>query len=110
MIKQGDIYYADLNPVKGREQSGIRPVIVIQRELLNKHLNTVIIVPITGNLQAKGLLTTFFLPAKNTGLKKDSIALLFQLRTIDKSRLTRKISTLTQAQISHIREQLTLLF
>ncbi len=110
MIRQGDIYYADLNPVKGHDQSGVRPVLVIQRDILNKHLNTVIIAPITKNLQAKGLLTTWFLPAKTTHLKTDSIALLFQLRTIDKSRLARKISALPPPQLSLIREQLTLLF
>ena len=107
-IKQGEIYFADLNPVKGHEQDGYRPVLILQNNLLNKHLNTVIIAPITTNLKAKGLLTTYFLPQKK--LKHDSVVLLYQIRTIDKARLKNRIFALSSYELANIREQLSLIF
>ena len=109
-IKQGEIYLADLNPIKGREQGGIRPVLIVQNDLLNKHLNTVVIAPVTKNLKAKGLMTTYFLSKTISKLKLDSVVLLFQIRTIDKVRLLRKVSALNQQQLAQVREQLSLIF
>ncbi len=83
-IKQGDIFLANLNPIKGHEQTGTRPIIILQNNILNKNLNTIIIIPITSNLAAKGKMTTYFLEKNVTNLNKDSVALLFQIRTIDK--------------------------
>jgi len=105
-ISQGDVYLADLNPVMDHEQACFRPVLVIQNNILNDNLNTVIIVPITANLQAKGLLTTFFLPSKISNLPKDSLALLFQIRTLDKARLKKKISNLPPSIFHKIKDQL----
>lgn len=105
-IAQGDIFLADLNPVKGHEQSGIRPVIVLQKTLLNQKLNTVMIVPLTSNKKAKNFLLTHFLPKKITNLNHDSVALVFQVRTIDKSRLTKRVAQLSSQQITLIKEKL----
>jgi len=93
-IKQGDIYLTSLNPIKGHEQGGYRPVLVIQRDLANKCLDTVIIVPLTSNLNAKNKIGTFFISKKVSGLDFDSIALVFQVRTLDKKRLTKLITNI----------------
>ena len=105
-IKQGQIYFANLNPIKGHEQGGYRPVLILQNDILNKFLNTVIIAPITKNLKAKGYLTTYFLNKKTSGLKFDSVVLLFQLRTIDKKRLINKVVFLNKEIMANIRAQL----
>jgi mRNA interferase MazF len=109
-IKQGDIYLADLNPVKGHEQGGFRPVLVLQNDILNANLNTVIIAPITKNLSAKGYLTTFFLNKKISRLTHDSVALLYQIRTLDKERLKKPVSSLGAALFKDIKKQLFLVF
>lgn len=109
-VKQGDIFMADLNPVKGHEQAGYRPVLILQNNILNSNLNTVIIAPITKNIAAKGLLTTYFLDKKKVNMKFDSIALLFQVRTIDKVRLKKKVSSLNLAAMKEVKQQLLLSF
>ncbi|MBD3331020.1 hypothetical protein GF354_05875 [Candidatus Peregrinibacteria bacterium] len=109
-IEQGEIYLANLNPVKGHEQAGYRPVLVLQNNILNKNLSTVIIAPITSNLKAKGRFTTYFLNKKVSALDKDSVVLLFQLRTIDKSRLEKKIKKLKETEFLGIKEQMKFVF
>jgi len=109
-ILQGDIFLADLNPVKGHEQAGYRPVLVMQNDLLNRNLNTVIVAPIISNLKAKGRLTTFFLSCDESGLDRDSVVLLFQLRTIDKSRLEKKILNLGSECFAGVKAQLKFIF
>ncbi len=101
---------ANLNPIKGHEQSGIRPGIVIQNNDLNKNLNTVIIAPITSNTSGKGFFTTFFLEKNISGLKIDSLILLFQMRTIDKTRLIKRVSSVSMMQFRKIKEQLSFVF
>lgn len=110
MIKQGDIYLVNLNPTKGHEQSGTRPVLVLQKDILNQYLNTVTISPITSNLNSKGKMTTYFLPKKKSGLHQDSVALLFQIRTIDKSRLIKKVGHLKEDDFMILRVKLSQLF
>ncbi|MBI3019960.1 MAG: type II toxin-antitoxin system PemK/MazF family toxin [Parcubacteria group bacterium] len=110
MIEQGEIYLADLNPVKGHEQSGFRPVLVLQNNALNNILNTIVVAPITSNEKAKGKLITYFLPKHKTMLDKDSIVLLFQIRTIDKRRLRKKIYRIPQSEITDIKKQLGFVF
>ena len=105
MIQQGDIFWANLNPTKGHEQAGRRPVIILQNDILNQNLNTVMIAPTTTNLEAKNRLITYFLPATATGLMQGSVALLYQARTLDKKRLQEKITTLSPAQIQKIKEK-----
>lgn len=109
-IKQGAVILADLEPVKGSEQGGYRPVMVLQNNILNRHLNTVVIAPITKNLKAKGLFTTYFLERRLSGLNFDSITLLFQIRTIDKSRLKRRLGIIPQLKFLELKRQLSLIF
>lgn len=94
IIKRGDMYYADLSPVVGSEQGGIRPVLVIQNDIGNKYSPTVIIAAITSRVNKAKLPTHMELNAKNFGLPKDSVVLLEQIRTIDKQRLKEKIGHL----------------
>ena len=108
--KQADIFLADLNPVKGHEQSGYRPVLVLQNDVLNKNLNTIVIAPITSSMKANGKLTTYFLNKDISKLNRDSIVLLFQIRTIDKERLEKKISELKNEDFLKIKKQLRYIF
>jgi len=101
MIKRGDIYYADLNPVVGSEQGEYRPVLVVQNNLGNKHSPTVIAVPITGRLKKNPLPTHVFLP-KSCGLDKDSLVLTEQIRAIDRSRLGNYIGFAGKGAMSQI--------
>lgn len=108
--KQGAIYLVDLDPTKGHEQSGKRPVLVLQNNILNKNLNTVVVAPLTGNLRMKGALTTYFLPSTTSGLEKDSIILLYQIRTIDTSRIEKYVGTLSGQQFHDVKKQLSCVF
>ncbi len=91
IIRRGDVYYADLRPVVGSEQGGIRPVLVIQNDIGNKHSPTVICAAITSKMNKAKLPTHVELSAKQCDMVKDSVILLEQLRTIDKQRLREKI-------------------
>ena len=91
VIKRGDMFYADLSPVIGSEQGGIRPVLIIQNDVGNKHSPTVITAAITSQTGKAKLPTHIEIGAENSGLKSDSIILTEQIRTIDKSRLKEKI-------------------
>ena len=91
MIKRGDIFYADLRPVIGSEQGGIRPVLIIQNDIGNKHSPTVICAAITSQMHKAKLPTHIELNAREYDLVKDSVILLEQLRTIDKKRLKDKV-------------------
>ncbi len=90
-VKRGDIYYADLRPVIGSEQGGIRPVLIIQNDIGNKHSPTVICAAITSKMNKAKLPTHIELSSKKYEIVKDSVILLEQLRTIDKKRLKDKI-------------------
>lgn len=94
IIKRGDIYYADLRPVVGSEQGGVRPVLIIQNDVGNKHSPTVICAAITSKMNKAKLPTHVELEASRYDLMKDSVVLLEQLRTIDKQRLKDKICRL----------------
>lgn len=91
IIRRGDIYYADLRPVVGSEQGGVRPVLVIQNDIGNKHSPTVICAAITSKMNKAKLPTHVELSARQCDMVKDSVILLEQLRTIDKQRLREKI-------------------
>ena len=93
-IRRGDIYYAELNPVVGSEQGGIRPVLIISNDIGNSHSPTVIIAAITGKTQTKAKLPTHTEVKDVEGLDRDSIILLEQIRTIDKRRLREYMGTL----------------
>lgn len=109
-INQGDIFLANLNPTKGHEQFSFRPILILQNNILNENLNTVIIAPITSNLIAKGFLTTYFLDKKTSKLKSDSLILLHQIRTIDKSRLKKKINNIGEQNVTNIKQQFEFIF
>ena len=89
-IKRGDIYYADLSPVVGSEQGGIRPVLIIQNDVGNKYSPTVIVAAITSQINKAKLPTHVEISGEEYGLSKDSVILLEQVRTIDKRRLKEK--------------------
>ena len=91
IIKRGDIYYADLRPVVGSEQGGVRPVLMIQNDVGNKHSPTVICAAITSKMNKAKLPTHVELNTRRCAMVKDSVILLEQLRTIDKQRLKEKI-------------------
>ena len=91
IIRRGDIYYADLRPVVGSEQGGVRPVLIIQNDVGNRHSPTVIVAAITSRMNKAKLPTHIELSAEKYDMVKDSVILLEQLRTIDKSRLKDKI-------------------
>ena len=91
VIKRGDIFYADLRPVVGSEQGGIRPVLIIQNDIGNKHSPTVICAAITSRMNKAKLPTHIEIDASSYDLVRDSVILLEQLRTIDKQRLREKI-------------------
>ena len=91
IVKRGDIYYADLSPVVGSEQGGIRPVLIIQNDVGNKYSPTVIAAAITSQINKAKMPTHIELLAKDYGLLKDSVILTEQIRTIDKRRLREKI-------------------
>lgn len=91
LIKRGDIFYADLSPVIGSEQGGVRPVVVIQNDVGNKYSPTIIVAAITSQLNKAKLPTHVNVEAKGVPLPKNSVILLEQIRTIDKKRLREKI-------------------
>ena len=90
-IRRGDVYYADLRPVVGPEQGGIRPVLIIQNDVGNRHSPTVIVAAITSQINKSKLPTHVELSARRYDMVKDSVILLEQLRTIDKRRLKERV-------------------
>ena len=108
-VKRGDIYYADLNPVVGSEQGNMRPVIIVQNDTGNAHSPTTQIIPLTAQTQ-KGRLPTHVPISKTHGLTVDSIALIEQLRTIDKSRLGSYIGSIGAKEQSAIDKALFVSF
>ena len=99
VIKRGDMFYADLSPVVGSEQGGIRPVLIIQNDTGNKYSPTVIAAAITSQMGKTKLPTHIEIGSQNNGLKSDSIVLTEQIRTIDKSRLKEKIGHIDDVNI-----------
>ncbi len=105
-VKRGDIYYADLSPVVGSEQGGFRPVIILQNNIGNRFSPTVIVAAITAQIQKAKLPTHVEIPASEYGLERDSVVLLEQIRTIDKQRLTQKITHLDEDRMIQVNEAL----
>lgn len=101
-IRRGDIYYADLSPVVGSEQGGIRPVLIVQNDVGNRFSPTVIAAAITSQKEKTNLPTHIELNAANTGLLRDSVVLLEQVRTIDKHRLKEKMGTVDPQDMSKV--------
>jgi len=110
MVRRGDIYYADLSPVVGSEQGGVRPVLVVQNDIGNKYSPTVIVAAITSQIHKGKLPTHVEISASEYGLPKDSVILLEQIRTIDKKRLKEKIGYLTPEMMEKVNEGLQISF
>ena len=109
-MKRGDIYYADLSPVVGSEQGGIRPVLVIQNDIGNKYSPTVIAAAITSQINKAKMPTHIELAAKDYGLNKDSVILLEQIRTIDKRRLREEIGRIDDGLMASVNNALSISF
>ena len=109
-MKRGDIYYADLSPVVGSEQGGIRTVLVIQNDIGNKYSPTVIAAAITSQINKAKMPTHIELAAKDYGLNKDSVILLEQIRTIDKRRLREKIGRIDDGLMASVNNALSISF
>lgn len=110
MIKRGEIYYADLSPVVGSEQGGVRPVLIVQNDIGNKYSPTVIAAAITSRKYKTDLPTHISLDAAGSGLSKDSIILLEQVRTIDKSRLKERMGSLSESAMNEVNHALSVSF
>lgn len=106
-IKRGDIYYADLSPVVGSEQGGIRPVLIVQNNVGNKYSPTVIAAAITSQQFKTRLPTHIDVDAAVCGLSKDSVVLLEQIRTLDKQRLKEKMGNLPERDMNRINDALS---
>ena len=110
IIKRGDIYYADLSPVIGSEQGGIRPVLIVQNDVGNKYSPTVIAAAITSQINKAKLPTHIEISAQEYGLQKDSVILLEQIRTIDKKRLREKNGHLDDELMDRVNEAISISF
>ncbi|MBE6684694.1 MAG: type II toxin-antitoxin system PemK/MazF family toxin [Ruminococcaceae bacterium] len=109
-IKRGDIFYADLSPVVGSEQGGLRPVLIIQNDIGNRYSPTVIAAAITSRMGKTRLPTHIDIHADRVGLAKDSVILLEQIRTLDKRRLKEKMGHLDSAVMSQVNSAIAVSF
>ena len=109
-VKRGDIYYADLSPVVGSEQGGLRPVLIVQNDVGNKYSPTVIAAAITSRMGKSRLPTHIDIPGVNAGLSKDSVILLEQVRTIDKRRLKEKMGHLDDDMMNSVNSAIAVSF
>ena len=109
-IKRGDIFYADLSPVVGSEQGGLRPVLIVQNDIGNKYSPTVIAAAITSQLGKAKLPTHIDVYAEKFGLVKDSVILLEQIRTIDKTRLREKMGHIDDVLMKQVNNAITVSF
>ena len=107
-VKRGDIYYADLSPVIGSEQGGVRPVLIVQNDMGNKYSPTIIVAAITSQINKAKLPTHVEISSEEYGLNKDSVILLEQIRTIDKKRLKDKIGHISVLLIESVNKALSI--
>lgn len=106
VVKRGDIFYADLSPVIGSEQGGIRPVIIMQNDIGNRYSPTVIVAAITSQINKAKLPTHVEISSEDYGLNRDSVVLLEQIRTLDKKRLKEKIGHMTDSDMVKVNKAL----
>ena len=109
-VRRGDIYYADLSPVVGSEQGGLRPVLIIQNDIGNRYSPTVIAAAITSRMSKTRLPTHIDIYAEQVGLAKDSVILLEQIRTLDKRRLKEKMGHLDDSVMDHVNTAIAISF
>ena len=110
VVRRGDIYFADLSPVVGSEQGGMRPVLIVQNDTGNRHSPTVIAAAITSQTGKARLPTHIELSARGCGLSRDSVILLEQIRTIDKSRLRERMGRLDEATMQAVNNAISVSF
>ncbi len=110
LVRRGDIYYADLSPVVGSEQGGMRPVLIVQNDTGNRHSPTVIAAAITSQTGKARLPTHIELSAQGCGLSRDSVILLEQIRTIDKSRLRERMGRLDENTMKAVNNAISVSF
>ena len=110
MVSRGEIYFAELNPVQGSEQGGVRPVLIIQNDIGNRYSPTVIVAAITSRTEKSHLPTHIRLCSQQYGLRQNSLVLLEQVRTIDRSRLREYIGHLNDSQMQQVDEALAVSF
>ena len=106
LVKRGDIFSADLSPVIGSEQGGIRPVIIMQNDIGNRYSPTVIVAAITSQINKAKLPTHVEISSEEYGLNRDSVVLLEQIRTLDKRRLKEKIGHMTDSDMEKVNKAL----
>lgn len=107
-IKRGDIYYADLSPVVGSEQGGVRPVLIVQNNVGNRYSPTVIAAAITSQQSKANIPTHISIASETSGLSKNSVVLLEQVRTIDKQRLKEKMGSISQSTMKSVDEAISI--
>ena len=110
VVRRGEIYFADLSPVVGSEQGGMRPVLIVQNDTGNRHSPTVIAAAITSQTGKAKLPTHIELSARGCGLSRDSVILLEQIRTIDKSRLRERMGRLDDATMQAVNDAISVSF
>ena len=110
LVKRGDIYFADLSPVVGSEQGGMRPVLIVQNDTGNRHSPTVIAAAITSQTGKARLPTHITLSAADCGLSRDSVILLEQIRTLDKSRLRERMGRLDEKTMKSVDNAISVSF
>ena len=108
IVKRGDIFYADLSPVVGSEQGGVRPVLIVQNDVGNKYSPTVIVAAITSRINKAKMPTHIEIKGEEYGLSKDSVILLEQIRTIDKKRLKERIGHADESLIEMVNEAISI--
>jgi mRNA interferase MazF len=106
-VRRGDIWLADLNPTRGSEQAGMRPVLVFQNDMINPFTRTILAIPFTTNLMRARLPSCVRVPEGEGGLSSESVALCHQMRVLDKTRLERRLGSLTPQTMSDV-ERVTL--
>lgn len=104
-VKRSEVWLADLNPTRGSEQAGTRPVLIFQNDLINKFTTTVLTIPFTTNLRRASLPSCVKVSKGEGGLDSDSVALCHQLRVLDKTRLQRKLGELSEETMASIESQ-----
>lgn len=109
-VRKGDIFFADLSPVVGSEQGGVRPVLIVQNNVGNRFSPTVIAAAITSQQSKANLPTHIPINADSSGLAKDSVVLLEQVRTIDKKRLKEKMGTIDESSMNEINNAISISF
>ena len=101
-MRKGDVYLADLDPTRGSEQAGTRPVVIFQKDVLNKFTRTIVVIPFTTNLKRAQLPSGVLVHKGDGGLREDSVALCHQIRVLDRSRLTVRLGSLSPEAMKQI--------